>query len=63
MNLTYAHLRRYLKVLKSMTGLTQGEFDQLLDERLPRHAAAEASCLTRPHRQRSLGAGISMPWR
>jgi hypothetical protein len=57
MNLTYAQLTRYPKVLKSMTGLTRGEFDQLLDEIVPVYAAAEERRLTRPNRKRAIGAG------
>lgn len=57
MHLTYAHLTRYPKVLKSMTGLTRREFDQLLDEIVPLYAAAEECRLTRPTRKRAIGAG------
>ena len=57
MQLTYAHLTRYPKVLKSMTGLTRPEFDQLLDDILPPYAAAEQRRLTRPDRKRAIGAG------
>lgn len=57
MQLTYAHLTRYPKVLKSMTGLTRPEFDELLDDVLPLYAAAEERRLTRPDRKRAIGAG------
>ena len=57
MQLTYAHLTRYPKVLKSMTGLTRAEFDQLRDDVLPLYAAAEERRLTRPDRKRAIGAG------
>lgn len=57
MQLTYAHLTRYPKVLKSMTGLTRPEFDQLLEDILPQYAAAEERRLTRPDRKRAMGAG------
>lgn len=57
MQLTYAHLTRYPKVLKSMTGLTRAEFDQLRDDVLPLYAAAEERRLMRPDRKRAIGAG------
>ena len=57
MQLTYAQLTRYPKVLKSMTGLTRAEFDQLLDDIVPQYVAAEERRLTRPDRQRAIGAG------
>jgi hypothetical protein len=57
MILRYAHLSRYPKVFESMTGLRIAEFDELLDDVLPRYAEAEVKRLSRPHRQRAMGGG------
>lgn len=57
MILRYAHLSRYPKVFEAMTGLRLAEFDELLDDVLPRYAEAEVQRLSRPDRQRALGGG------
>jgi len=62
MKLTYNHLANYPKVLKSPTGLGVREFDQLLDELTPQYALAEERRLSRPDRQRALGAVTSRTW-
>jgi hypothetical protein len=40
-----------------VTGLRVGEFDELVDDVLPRYAQTERERLTRPDRQRAIGAG------
>lgn len=57
MRLTYGHLTRYPKVLRSFTGLRVSEFEQLLDDLLPLYQAAEERRLSRPNRQRAIGGG------
>lgn len=53
----YARLVRFPKVFRSMTGLSVTEFDQLVEDVLPRHARAEQKRLSRANRQRAIGAG------
>lgn len=57
MILRYAHLARYPKVFEAMTGLRLAEFDELLEDVLPRYAEAEVQRLSRPDRQRAIGGG------
>jgi DDE superfamily endonuclease/Helix-turn-helix of DDE superfamily endonuclease len=57
MILRYAHLSRHPTVFRSMTGLRVAEFDTLVADLLPRHAASERARLQCPTRQRALGAG------
>lgn len=57
MILQYAYLTRYPSVFKSMTGLHRHEFEALAEDVLPRYAAAEQQRLSRPTRQRAIGAG------
>ena len=53
----YATLSRYPTVFLKMTGLRLAEFEELLIDMLPRFATAQQQRLTRPDRQRALGAG------
>jgi hypothetical protein len=53
----YEHLKRHPQVFPKVTGLTVSEFDRLVDDLLPRYAAAEEERLQRPDRQRDIGAG------
>ena len=57
MILHYARLSRFPKVFRIMTGLMVVEFDQVVDDLVPRHARAEKKRLSRPNRQRAVGAG------
>jgi hypothetical protein len=57
MILRYAHLSRYPTVFLAMTGLRVPEFDTLVADLLPGHAASEQARLQRPTRQRAIGAG------
>src|SRR3712207_8836091 len=57
MILRYEHLHTHPTVFKSLTGLRVGEFDALVRELLPRYQAAEQARLSRPTRQRAIGAG------
>ena len=57
MILHYERLHRYPTVFKSMTGLTIPQFDDLVGDLLPRYRAAELQRLSRPTRQRAIGAG------
>jgi hypothetical protein len=53
----YHHLTQHPNVFYSVTGLRGAEFDELLADVLPRYAQAEQERLTRPDRQRAIGAG------
>lgn len=53
----YEHLSGYPNVFLKLTGLRVGEFDELLEEVLPRFGEAEAARLSRPDRQRGMGGG------
>jgi hypothetical protein len=57
MILRYHHLKQHPKVFQSLTGLRLGEFNALLDDVLPGYQVAEAARLSRPERQRAIGAG------
>jgi hypothetical protein len=57
MILRYAHLSRHPAVFVSLTGLRVGEFDTLVADLLPAHAARERDRLGRPGRRRAIGAG------
>ena len=57
MILRYAQLSRHPRVFLSMTGLRLPEFEDLLTDVAPRHAAQEQKRLCRPGRKRALGAG------
>ena len=57
MIMRYGWVSHYPQVFLSMTGLRVSEFDGLVDDVLPEYAAAEAARLTRPDRERALGAG------
>jgi hypothetical protein len=53
----FDNLRRYPSVFLKMTGLRLNEFADLLDDMLPRFAAAEQARLQRSNRQRLQGGG------
>jgi len=53
----YLYLSNYLNVFRAMTGLHLSEFDELVQEVLPKYAEAERARLSRPGRKRDLGAG------
>jgi len=53
----FDYLRRYPTVFLKMTGLRLNEFADLLDDMLPRFAAAEQARLERPTRRRTKGGG------
>ena len=53
----YARLSQFPAVFRSMTGLTVPEFDGVVDDRAARYARAEKKRLSRPNRQRAIGAG------
>jgi hypothetical protein len=53
----YARLAQFPKVFRSMTGLNVTEFDAVVDDVATRYARAERKRLSRPTRQRALGAG------
>lgn len=57
MILRYAHLSRFPRVFKAMTGLDAAEFDDLVVDILPRYTLAELTRHTRPSRKRAIGAG------
>ena len=57
MILRYEYLSQHTKVFQSMTGLRVSEFDALVEAVLPGYQAAEESRLSRPDRQRAMGAG------
>lgn len=53
----YEHLHRHPAVFQAMTGLRVAEFDAVVTAVLPRYQAAEVARLSRPDRQRAIGAG------
>lgn len=53
----YSYLSQYPSVFLKMTGLRVAEFDQLVKDIQPLYEQAEETRLSRPDRQRSLGAG------
>jgi hypothetical protein len=53
----YTRLRRHPSAFRALTGLTVPQFDGLWQEVGPRLAEAERKRLTRPGRQRQIGAG------
>ena len=59
MILRYNYLSRHKSVFRAMTGLTKREFNDLLDDILPRFGEAERERLSRPDRQRAIGGGRS----
>src|SRR5436189_2562318 len=54
---TYRELKRRPAALRSLTGLTVAEFDQIVAEAAVHYEAAEDQRLARPNRQRRRGAG------
>jgi DDE superfamily endonuclease/Helix-turn-helix of DDE superfamily endonuclease len=57
MMMRYVYLSGYPNVFRAMTGLHLSEFDELIKEILPQYAEAERTRLSRPGRQRDIGAG------
>jgi len=57
MILHYERLQRFPTVFKSLTGLRVPQFDDLVADVLPRYHAAARQRLSRPTRQRAIGAG------
>lgn len=57
MTIHYARLSQFPKVFRSMTGLNVPEFDAVVDDLTSRYARAEKNRLSRPNRQRAIGAG------
>jgi hypothetical protein len=55
--LRYPRLSRHPEVFRAMTGLTVAEFDALAAAAVPALAAADRARLSRPGRQRAIGAG------
>lgn len=53
----YGHLTGHANIFVTMTGLRAAEFEQLVEDVLPRFAEAEAQRLSRPDRQRAIGGG------
>jgi DDE superfamily endonuclease/Helix-turn-helix of DDE superfamily endonuclease len=53
----YTRLRRHPAAFRALTGLTVPQFDGVWQEVAPRLAEAERKRLTRPGRQRQIGAG------
>jgi hypothetical protein len=57
MILRYDHLSLFPKVFQAMTGLRLAEFDEVLEDVLPRFGAAETQRLSRAMRRRAIGGG------
>lgn len=57
MTIHYVRLSQFPQVFRSMTGLTVPEFDGVVDDLVGRYARAEKKRLSRPNRQRAIGAG------
>jgi hypothetical protein len=57
MIMRYEHLSQHAIVFQKCTGLTVPVFDQLVKDVLPLYLEAEERRLSRPHRQRAIGAG------
>lgn len=57
MIMRYIPLTQHPNVFYAVTGLRITEFDELLVDVLPCYAQTEQERLTRPHRQRAIGAG------
>lgn len=53
----YKQLQQHPAIFLKVTGLRLLEFEDLLDDVLPRFAQAERKRLERPDRQREIGAG------
>ncbi len=53
----YEHLSQHPLIFQKCTGISIREFDQLLQEVMPRYMEAEAARLQRPDRQRTIGGG------
>ena len=53
----YLYLSDYPTVFRAMTGLYVSEFDELIQDVLPKYAEAERARLSRPGRRRDIGAG------
>jgi len=57
MIMRYMTLSGYPNVFRAMTGLYQGEFDEMVQAILPQYAQAEYARLSRPGRKRDICAG------
>lgn len=57
MIMRYEYLSQHPNVFQKCTGLSVKLFDQVVDDVLPRYREAEADRLSRPQRQRGIGAG------
>jgi hypothetical protein len=57
MILRYAQLSRFPTVFQALTGLRLAEFDELLENVLPRFGTAETQRLSRAARRRAIGGG------
>ena len=57
MILQYEYLRKNKTVFQAMAGLRLAEFDELVEEMMPKVDEAETKRLTRPNRQREIGGG------
>src|SRR5437762_7224047 len=57
MILQHANLAAHPRVFRAVTGLTVAEFATLFHDVVPLYHAAERARLTRPARQRAIGAG------
>lgn len=53
----YEHLSQHPHIFQQCTGISVREFDQLIQQVIPRYIEAEAARLQRPERQRAIGAG------
>ncbi|MEP6985732.1 MAG: transposase family protein [Chloroflexota bacterium] len=57
MIMRYEYLSQHPNVFQKCTGLTVDQFDQVVVDVLPMYREAEANRLSRPQRQRGIGAG------
>lgn len=57
MILRYEYLSQHPQVFQSLTGLRISEFADLIEDVLPQYVEAEQERLSRPNRQRAIGAG------
>ncbi len=57
MIMRYECLSQHPTVFKAVTGLRVKEFDELVEDVLPKYAEAEEARLSRPDRKRAIGAG------
>src|SRR4051794_4978725 len=57
MMMRYLYLSGYPNVFRAKTGLHVSEFNELVQEVVPHYVEAERARLSRPGRQRDIGAG------